>query len=160
MNNDSLQNWEKKSKEKQKVYKRFLENADKNKVLKQLPGFHEEAFEKIDCLKCANCCRNYSPRFKTPDIKRISKHLKIKPSEFTGKYLRIDEDNDFVFKSMPCPFLALDNYCSIYEVRPKACKNYPHTDRRKFVQLLDITLKNTAVCPGVYEIVNKMRVVL
>ena len=68
-------NWQKQSAENQKKYKQFLNKADKNAVLKQLPQLHEEAFAKIDCLSCAACCKNYSPRFKTPDIKRISKHL-------------------------------------------------------------------------------------
>ena len=82
MNEDVLKNWEKKSAENQKKYKNFLKRADKNKVLKQLPDLNEEAFEKIDCLKCANCCRNFSPRFKTPDIKRISKAFKNERRRF------------------------------------------------------------------------------
>ncbi len=61
--NELPDKWQKASEEKQKVYKNYLQRADKNKVLKALPALHEEAFEKIDCLKCANCCRNYSPRF-------------------------------------------------------------------------------------------------
>ena len=76
MGKDILQNWEKKSGERQKLYKQYLQKADKNTVLKQLPDLHEEAFAKIDCLQCANCCKNYSPRFKTPDVKRIAKHLR------------------------------------------------------------------------------------
>ncbi|HVX27957.1 MAG TPA: YkgJ family cysteine cluster protein, partial [Parafilimonas sp.] len=72
-----------------KKYKQFLQKADKNKVLKALPALHEEAFEKINCLDCAMCCKNYSPRFKTPDIKRISKHLKQKEGEFIENYLRL-----------------------------------------------------------------------
>src|SRR5258708_30270982 len=98
--------WEKKSAERQKVYRRYLQKADKNKTLKQLPGLHEEAFSKIDCLQCANCCKNFSPRFKTPDIKRISKHLKMRESEFIDKYLLVDGDGDFVAKTKPCPFLG------------------------------------------------------
>ena len=82
MAQDILINWEKKSGERQKEYKKFLHRANKNKVLKQLPGLNEEAFQKIDCLQCANCCKNYSPRFKAPDIKRISKHLKMKDQKF------------------------------------------------------------------------------
>ena len=54
MKQDILINWERKSAENQKKYKNFLNRADKNKVLKQLPDLHEEAFEKIDCLKCTN----------------------------------------------------------------------------------------------------------
>src|SRR5687767_3382555 len=96
-----LQNWEKKSGERQKIYKQWLQKADKNKVLKQLPALHEEAFEKIDCLKCANCCKNFSPRFKTPDIKRISKYLRMKEGDFIETYLKVDEEGDYVVKSTP-----------------------------------------------------------
>jgi hypothetical protein len=67
--NPDLRNWEKKSGERQKLYKQYLHRADKNKVLGQLQQFHDEAFSKVDCLQCANCCKNYSPRFKTTDIK-------------------------------------------------------------------------------------------
>ena len=94
------------NKEQQKEFKQFLQRADKNKVLKQLPQLHEEAFEKIDCLQCAACCKNYSPRFKTPDVKRISKHLGMKESVFIDTYLNVDEEGDFVVKKTPCPFLG------------------------------------------------------
>ena len=50
MSEEVLHNWQKRSKEKQKQFKNFLARADKNKVLKQLPELHAEAFEKIDCL--------------------------------------------------------------------------------------------------------------
>ena len=90
------------------------------------------------------------------DIARLSKHLKIKPSKFTEQFLRIDEDNDYVFKTMPCPFLQDDNYCSVYEYRPKACKEYPHTDRKNILGILDICIKNTEVCPAVANIFNKL----
>jgi len=111
---------------------------------------HDIVFSKIDCLDCANCCKNISPIIKDSDIVRISKHLKTKPASFTEKYLRLDGDGDYVYKEPPCPFLLPDNYCQIYEVRPNACKEYPHTDRRRFYQLLDLTLKNSFVCPAVY----------
>src|SRR5687767_11123794 len=106
--------WQKKSREKQKQYKRFLQLADRNEVLNKLPELHEEAVAAVDCLHCANCCKNYSPRFKTPDIKRISRLLNLRESEFIEKYLRVDEDGDFVAKTIPCPFLGENNFCSIY----------------------------------------------
>src|ERR1051326_9575163 len=105
MAEDLLHNWEKKSADNQKKYKQFLHRADKNKVLKQLPDLHEEAFSKVNCLQCANCCKNYSPRFKTPDIKRISRHLGMKESVFIDTYLRLDEAGAYVVGSTPCPFL-------------------------------------------------------
>ncbi|MNE52092.1 Flagellin N-methylase [compost metagenome] len=81
----------------------------------------------------------------------------MKPGDFVERYLRIDEDNDYVLQSVPCPFLGNDNYCSVYEDRPKACREYPHTDHSPMLQILDITLKNTAICPAVYEVVERMK---
>ena len=115
----NLDNYEKTAKEHAKAYKDFLKRANKNKTLSLLPQLHEEAFRSIDCLTCANCCKNYSPRFKMPDIKRISRRLKMKESAFIAAYLTMDEDGDYVVTSHPCPFLGDDNYCSIYEDRPR-----------------------------------------
>lgn len=118
---------------------------------------HDQAFTYINCLECGNCCRTLGPRILQKDIDRIAKFLGLKPDGLVAKYLRIDEDSDYVFKSMPCPFLGEDNYCSIYEVRPKACAEYPHTDRRKIHQILDLTLKNTHTCPAVFEIMEGLK---
>ena len=130
----------------------FLQYYKKNKkrlgkmdtIVQQL---HDEVSEKIDCLTCANCCRSLGPAIYDKDIERMAKALRIKPSEVVSSYLRIDEDGDYVFKSMPCPFLMDDNYCSIYESRPKACREYPHTDRKNFDQIYKLTVKNTSTCP-------------
>lgn len=131
------------------------------KQIKQLDGMvhylHDEVFDEIDCLDCANCCKSLGPRITDRDIERMAKALKLKSAQVVDQYLRVDEDGDYVFKEMPCPFLAGDNYCLIYEQRPKACREYPHTDRKKFYQLRNITLKNASTCPAVYEILKRLR---
>ncbi len=149
-------NWEKRSKDKQKQFRQFLQRADKNKVLKQLPGLHEEAFRQVDCLSCAACCKNYSPRFKTPDIKRISRHLGLRESELIDTYLKVDEEGDFVVRSTPCPFLGSDNFCSIYEVRPSDCARFPYTDEDVIVRRQQLTLKNSTFCPAVFFVLDKL----
>ncbi len=156
MKGNLLHNWEKKTIQNQKKYKDFLMRADKNKVLKALPGLHEEAFEKIDCLKCANCCKRYSPRFKTPDIKRIAKLLKMKEGDFIETYLKLDEEGDYVVRSTPCPFLGGDNYCSIYDNRPGDCYRFPYTDEDVFLKRPQLTLKNSTFCPIVYFVLEKL----
>jgi Fe-S-cluster containining protein len=156
MAEDILKNWEKKSADNQKKYKQFLHRADKNKVLKALPDLNEEAFSKIDCLQCANCCKNYSPRFKTPDIKRISKVLGLRESDFIDKYLRVDEDGDFVVNEKPCPFLGADNFCSIYEDRPSDCRRFPYTDEDVIIKRKELTLKNSTFCPITYYVLEKL----
>jgi Fe-S-cluster containining protein len=144
------------SKEDLKQFRNFLQRADKNAVLKKLPQLHEEAFEKNDCLQCAACCKNYSPRFKTPDIKRISKHLRMRESEFIDTYLNVDNEGDFVVKSTPCPFLGSDNYCSIYEVRPSDCARFPYTDEDVLIKRRDLTLKNASFCPITFYVLKQL----
>jgi uncharacterized protein len=159
MEEDLLENWEKKSADHQKQYKQLLHRTDKNKVLKALPELHEEAFEKIDCLQCANCCKNYSPRFKTPDIKRISKHLRMKEGDFINTYLRVDNEGDYVLQTKPCAFLGADNYCSIYEVRPSDCERFPYTNEDVLQKRQPLTLKNSSFCPIVYYVLEKLMVI-
>ena len=156
MNKELLHNWEKKTADRQKTYKQYLQKADKNKVLKQLPELHEEAFSKIDCLQCANCCKNFSPRFKTPDIKRISKYLKMRENDFIESYLKVDEDGDFVVKSTPCPFLGENNFCTIYEQRPSDCHRFPYTNEDVFIKRQQLTLKNSSFCPITYYVIEKL----
>lgn len=156
MSAEALHNWQKRSKDKQKQLKSFLAKADKNKVLKRLPALHEEAFAAVDCLQCAACCKNYSPRFKTPDVKRISRHLGMKESAFIETYLRVDEDGDFVVKTSPCPFLGADNYCSIYEVRPSDCSRFPYTDEDVIIKRQPLTLKNASFCPITFLVLEKL----
>lgn len=150
------QNWEKVAKENQKVYKRMLEKGNRNKMLKALPYLHEEAFSKIDCLQCANCCKNHSPRFKQPDIKRIAKRLRIKEGELVARYLRLDNENDYVTKTSPCPFLASDNTCDIYEDRPSDCARYPYTDEDVLLKRVNLTLKNATVCPATFTVLEEL----
>lgn len=156
MSDPLLKNWEKKSADRQKLYKQYLQRANKNTVLKALPGLHEEAFSKIDCLQCGNCCKGYSPRFKTPDIKRIAKHLKMKEGDLINRYLKVDEDGDYVMQNQPCSFLGADNYCSIYEVRPSDCERFPYTDEDVILKRPNITLKNSSFCPAVYYVLEKL----
>ena len=156
MSDQLLKNWQKKSGERQKLYKQYLHRAEKNKVLRQLPDLHEEAFSKVDCLQCANCCKNYSPRFKTTDVKRIARHLQMKESVFIDTYLKVDEEGDFVANAKPCPFLGADNFCSIYDQRPSDCQRFPYTDEDVIYKRQQLTLKNSTFCPITYYVLEKL----
>jgi Fe-S-cluster containining protein len=113
---------------------------------------HEEKFKRIDCLQCANCCKTTSPIFIKTDIERLAKVFKMKTSVFLDTYLRLDEEGDYVLQASPCPFLNPDNTCLIYDDRPKACREYPHTNRKNMQGILNLSLRNTLVCPAVFEI--------
>jgi Fe-S-cluster containining protein len=151
-----LENARKKSSEN----KKFLDKlkAKKPNDLDLLTNeLHDEAFDQIDCLECANCCRTTGPLLLNKDIDRLAIELKLKPSIFTEKFVRIDEDNDYVFSNMPCPFLGSDNYCHVYDARPNACKEFPHTQQRNILQKLKITYQNTLICPAVVLVVDGLK---
>lgn len=157
---DVINNLPKRAKDKHKENKTFF-NKLKKKPPKQLDylmvELHEEEFQRTDCLDCANCCKTTGPLFTPKDIERISKFFRMKQQDFIDTYLRLDEENDYVLQSVPCSFLGEDNYCSIYDVRPKACREFPHTDRKKFQQISHLTMKNVAICPAAYNIVEEMK---
>ena len=142
--------------ENKKFFAKLRKKPPKNLdyVMQEL---HETEFERTDCLTCANCCKTTGPLFTNADIERISKHFRMKPQQFIDAYLRIDEENDYVLQEVPCTFLDADNYCAIYDVRPKACREFPHTDRKKFQQISHLTLKNVAICPAAFNIVEEMK---
>ncbi|WP_372703349.1 YkgJ family cysteine cluster protein [Streptococcus parauberis] len=155
-----LEKYKNLAQQKQAEHRKFLatlkKKAPKNlgKIVQEV---HQEVFQEIDCTKCANCCKSLGPLFTEADIQRISKHFKMKMPAFENMFLQVDEDGDKIFQSMPCPFLGDDNLCSIYDVRPKACREFPHTDRKKIYQINQLTLKNTLICPAAYLFVEKLK---
>lgn len=113
-------------------------------------------FQSIDCLECGNCCRTLGPRLIQRDIQRLAKTCNLSQAAFINTYLTKDEDGDWVFQNMPCPFLGEDNFCSVYSSRPKACADYPHTHGRQIRSKLGELRKNASVCPGVYLIMDEL----
>jgi len=158
---EQLENLPKLSKEKHLETKKYFAKL-KKKTPKRLDilmqDLHDDEFEKANCLECANCCKTSSPIFTDKDIARIAKHFRMKEQQFISQYLQRDEDDFMVLQQAPCTFLdENDNSCIIYDVRPKACAEYPHTNRKKFIQLTNLTLKNTEICPAAFNIVEKLK---
>ncbi|GIZ09153.1 YkgJ family cysteine cluster protein [Flavobacterium sp. UMI-01] len=155
-----LNELQKLAKDKHIENKKYFDKL-KKKVPKNLDyvmqDLHDTEFKKTNCLDCANCCKTTGPLFTPADIERIAKYLKQKPQQFIEKYLRIDEEQDYVLQSVPCVFLDHENSCIIYDVRPKACREFPHTDRKKFYQIANLTLKNIPICPATYNIVEELK---
>ncbi|MDP1728172.1 MAG: YkgJ family cysteine cluster protein [Bacteroidota bacterium] len=148
------------AKKKQAENKKFLEKLKKQRMVgldQIMNNLHDEAFKEIDCLQCANCCKTTGPLLLSKDIDRLAKALKTKPSLFAEQYLKIDEDQDIIFKSMPCVFLGDNHHCNVYQHRPNACREYPHTQQRDQLQKLKITFNNTLICPAVAKVVEELK---
>ncbi len=119
---------------------------------------HKEVFDKIDCLDCANCCSSIPPLITNTDKKRIAKHLNLKLKDFEQQYITLDEDGDEVFNQSPCHFLGDDNKCFIYEVRPKACRQFPHTEGHELFENLNLFKTNIKYCPAAFHILKALSV--
>lgn len=160
LTNPPINDLSKLAKDKHNENKKYFDKL-KKKTPKNLDyvmqDLHDAEFRRTDCLDCANCCKTTGPLFTLADIERISKHLRQKPQQFINQYLRVDEDNDYVLQNVPCTFLDNENACMIYDVRPKACREFPHTDRKKFQQISNLTLQNVSICPAAFNIVEEMK---
>jgi Fe-S-cluster containining protein len=155
-----LENFKIKSQQSKKENSFFLRSLKKKNERNLDDSFHQlhtDVFENTNCLKCANCCKTTSPMVRETDISKIAQHLKKKPGDIIAKYFLKENDGTYIVNSAPCPFLDTENYCSIYAVRPGACREFPHTNRKKMSQILDITFENTLVCPAVLEIVEQLK---
>ncbi len=140
-------------------YISFLKNLRKQRKIpleRLLKEAHDKAFSQIDCLDCGRCCRELGPGLKNKDVARLARRENLKPAEFIKKQLRTDEDNDLVFKKMPCPFLGSDNYCFVYEDRPDACRDYPHMDHGRQTGRISLHIENLSYCPAVILAVEEL----
>ncbi|MCB0696049.1 MAG: YkgJ family cysteine cluster protein [Chitinophagaceae bacterium] len=154
--------------------KKFAKKADKKKgklikflnkldriVPEDLPVLVAEiekaVWEDVNCLECANCCKTMTPTYTNKDIARISKHMGMTPKQFKDKWLYKDEDGDWMNTATPCQFLGSDNKCTIYEIRPADCAEFPHHNKKPFELYNDTFIGNVPRCPATFELVNKLR---
>jgi len=117
---------------------------------------HQQFFKQHDCLDCANCCSSLPVLLTQKDSQRLAKTLQLKTAEFETLYTTQDEDGDTVLKESPCPFLLQNKHCSIYENRPLACRDFPHTQGFDIVDTLGYQVQNTKHCPASYYILQDL----
>ena len=157
---DLLRNWNENSEVKYSENLSFLSTLrGKNEWDGVASKVNQEVFEQTDCLACGNCCKTTPAIIERSDVKRIAKFLRITPKGFIRKYLLEDINGEMMIQSVPCTFLNPDNTCQIYEVRPKACREYPHMDQKGFNHRSKMNAKNTIVCPAAFEIVERMKAI-
>jgi Fe-S-cluster containining protein len=147
----------KKNKEQKKQLLKFLRGLTHRKVIKldeKAIALNKEAFKKVDCLQCANCCKTMHPTWKKAEVKRVAKHLGMTYKQYFDKYLVIEE-KDIMNKKAPCQHLAKDNTCKIYDIRPSDCSGFPHTQNKGFKLYISGThIQNMDYCPITVSVVE------
>ena len=157
----NLRTFKKKANEKKRSFRRFLSKMEKDpprrlNVLTE--KLEKEVWAELDCLSCANCCKTMTPTFTPADLKRISAHFGQTVDEFKIKWLRKERkaNGDWMNKKEPCQFLNLnDNKCSIYEIRPTDCADFPHLTK-SMKDYGHVHKQNIEYCPATYKLVEKM----
>lgn len=151
--------FKRKTAKKRKIYTTFLRGLHRRKIRGIEPlvvRLNNETFKEIDCRTCANCCKTMTPTYLPSDIKRIASHVNMTPEAYKEKYLYLDAVGDWMHYKLPCHFLGKDNLCTIYEIRPKDCRGFPHTHNSNFMNSATVNIQNLEYCPATYRIVEKL----
>lgn len=123
-------------------------------------NIHQAVFEHTDCISCHNCCSSSPPLITPSDIKRLSAHLGISKKAFIRKYILEDFNGEQSFNKVPCHFLNTDGTCNVYELRPDACRRFPHTDEEDYFKRPKLNTANTQVCPAAYKIYKRLESII
>lgn len=131
-------------------------------VERRLRSIAEEVEEAIDCTQCANCCRSATVRLKDRDVPKLAKALRLSERKFLDRYGEMTEDEGWILKRNPdgsCPFLA-GNLCTVYEVRPSTCEDFPHLVRGpgSLVARMWEMPDRACYCPIVYNTLEAWKV--
>jgi len=140
-------------------FRTFLKGVDLSvKELDSIAHRHyKDIARQIDCVTCANCCKEVSPKLSEDDVTRLASCLGISPSELIVAHLRPTEDCDaYCFRQKPCAFLQ-KNRCTVYDACPDDCRSFPHLHKDEFVFRLIQVVNNCSVCPIVYNVFERLK---
>lgn len=139
------------------AFRMFLKSLDDKEVDRIVHRLHREVTRQIDCLECGNCCNSLVPRVKEEEISFLAGLDNVPVEEFIANHVEEDKYEGSLFlKATPCRYLD-GKACTIYENRPKECREYPYTHRRGFVFRSLSMITNYAICPIVFNIMENLK---
>jgi len=114
----------------------------------------KEVSEKIDCTKCANCCKVADIVLDDPDMERIAAATGMTKEDFISRHLRM-ENGEYLLKDKPCAFIK-DDKCKIYDARPRHCRGYPYLDKDATERTIQF-FSNAQICPIAYNVLQNAK---
>jgi uncharacterized protein len=140
-------------------FRSYLKGSNKpdTEIDQTVQAITDEVWKDIDCTTCANCCKTLQIVVDDNDILQLSKSILIKPSQFVKLYVETDGDGTKLLKSQPCVFLGQDKKCTVYENRPKACRDFPYLHRPRFRNRSITMVSNLGICPIVFNVWQRLK---
>jgi Fe-S-cluster containining protein len=91
-------------------------------------------YQKSFCARCGNCCREPGyVRLAPGEVDAIARYLGMSVPDFTAAYTRVTRDRRGLSltegEKTTCVFLHRDGHCTVYPVRPRQCRDFPHAWR-------------------------------
>lgn len=122
----------------------------------------EDIESQIDCRACASCCKVAETDVTKRDIDRIARHLRITPKEFVERYTTMSayEQEEPILRRQESGCIFLEgNDCSIYEIRPDTCRDFPHLVRGagSFESRMWQMVDRATYCPIVYNALEEFK---
>lgn len=142
------------------AFRAFLKDFESARVDKIVRKLHRKVTAKIDCLECGNCCNQLTPRVREEEIKLLAGFDNADIETYTSLHLEKDAyDGSLYLKALPCRYLD-EKACTVYENRPKECREYPYTHRKGFVFRTMNMIANYGICPIVFNVMENLKVKL
>jgi uncharacterized protein len=111
---------------------------------------------EIDCTECGHCCRVMMPSLHPGDAERLAQRFGTDTQEFEDRYVIADEFGEQALAETPCPFHD-GMKCTVYEDRPRDCRDYPHLHKKDFSTRLLAVLENAEICPIVFNVLEQLK---
>ena len=140
-------------------FRTFLKcNADEDELDRQFADLHKELFEKYDCSRCRNCCKEYYAEFMPKEIGDAARYIDMEMDSFIQTYLKRDDvEEKYLTKQRPCLFLQKNGLCLLGECKPVNCKEFPYTNQPERLYSLYGVLDVITVCPVAFEIWEQLK---
>ena len=134
----------------------FLKQLDGEQIDTIVHKLNAGISAQIDCTQCGNCCKSLMINVTGEDVKALATHLQISQADVKEKYIEESGQGEMIINTIPCHFLR-GTTCSIYEHRFTDCREFPHLHKPHFTGRLFGTLMNYAMCPIIFNVVEKLK---
>lgn len=134
----------------------FLKQQDSAQIDSIAYKLNEEITPQINCTLCGNCCKSLIINVTQQETESLATHLKTTVTVIKEKYIEISGQGQMIINTIPCHFLE-GTSCSIYENRFTECREFPHLHKNNFTARLFGILMYYALCPIIFNVVEKLK---